>query len=195
MAFDNGAKKVTLMGHSFIRRLETYMNYDNANLRLSSDLFSIECRARGGLTMQQMAQDRTFTQFHEVPDTCFIHIGENELSRGSVSVDDLAKHIAAFASFLIDGVGVSHVIIGQLLRRQPWTSVPDFNEKVCQVNAILSDRLANIPNVSFWRHRGFWQTLDFLAPDGVHLQCTPQNTRYMNKYLQSVKSAILHVSN
>ena len=61
------------------------------------------------------------------------------------------------------------MIIGQLLRRQPWTSAEGYNDNVVTVNKNLEARLAGCNNIHFWKHRGFWNSLDVLAEDGVHL--------------------------
>lgn len=163
---------------------------ENGNLRLSSSLFTVEVRARGGLTIQQMARSAQFTTFRSVPDIGFLQIGENGLSAGTVTVEQLVNDILSYADYLIQGVGFKTVIIGQLFRRQPWASSMNYNENVYHMNNLLAERVATLPKIHFWRHRGFWSSLDFLSRDGVHIT----DRRYMNRYLQSIKSAVLHYS-
>lgn len=71
------------------------------------------------------------------------------------------------------------MIIGQLFRRQPWTSVEGYNGNVVTINKNLEARLAECNNIHFWKHRGFWNSLDFLAEDGVHLNDV--SDMYMNR--------------
>ena len=62
------------------------------------------------------------------------------------------------------------VIVGHLLRRQPWASRPDFNEDVVKVNVLLKEDLDKIEGAHFWSHRGFWADLSYLGQDGVHIK-------------------------
>ena len=66
---------------------------------------------------------------------------------------------------------MSYVIISQLFRRQPWTSSSAFNSRIVSVHNLLKEGSAALPGVLFLHHRGFWNSMNFLCPDGVHLQC------------------------
>lgn len=189
--------KVCLMGHSFIRRLNDYMasSVSDRNLRLRRDLFSVQVKARGGLSVPQMARCRFYTEFIEVPDICYIQIGENDLDNKDITIQKLVEQIVSFVKYLVIGIGVRRVVVGQLFRRQPWAvSVIDFNSRVIEVNLKLEEELRDIEGALFWHHRGFWNSLDFLARDGVHIRCTGEDKRCMNRYLQSVKSSVLYAA-
>lgn len=189
-------RTVCLLGHSFQTRLTRYMRNSagNDNLRLATSDFHVYVRARPGLTLSRLSSIRSLNTFRTAPDICFLHIGENELASGNITPERLVTDLVSFAEYLRDGVGVKIVVIGQLLRRQPWKAVDGYNEGVKTLNSLMEERLANANNIHFWKHRGFWGSLDFLARDGVHLKDTVTDHKYMNKYLQSIKSAILHFS-
>ena len=187
---------VCLIGHSFITRLERYMqsNIHLRNLNLDRDLFFVSTRARGGLHVSQIGI-ADFLSFTNVPDMCFIQIGENDIGRFDCS--RLSRDILSLAAFIHEGVGISCVIIGQLLRRQPWASSRDFNRKVVTINQLLKDGCSSLDGVHFWRHRGFWADFNFLCRDGVHLRCPRPSVHVvssspMHRYWRSVRSAILH---
>jgi hypothetical protein len=191
--------QVSLIGHSFIRRLRDFMadNSDSANqnLGLYRDQYEVSCvaRGRGGLTVNKLCS-RQFTQFSRCPDIVFLQIGGNDLVCDSPNIPKLDRDIISYASYLKDGCGVRHVIIGQVLRRDPRRSTWTFNEDVVRLNLSLASACAELAHIFFWKHRGFWATMDFLGADGVHIR-SDLDGHYLRKYRQSIKSAILHVSN
>lgn len=75
---------VTLIGHSFIRRLNDHMNntYGDYNLRLDPRYFNITCRAQGGLTIPRLIHERPDLYDFNVcqPDIVYLQIGGNDLS-------------------------------------------------------------------------------------------------------------------
>ena len=73
----------------------------------------------------------------------------------------LARDIISVALYLRDGLGTSVVIIGQLLRRQPWASTRDFNQKIVGANRLLNEKCDNEERIYFWHHRGFWNDVIF----------------------------------
>ena len=188
---------VSLIGHSFIRRLRDFMadNTDstNHNLGLYCDQYEVSCVARGGLTVNKLCSCPQFTQFTRCPDIVFIQIGGNDLVCDTPNIPKLVRDIISYASYLKDGCGVRRVIIGQVLPRDPRRSTRTFNEDVVRLNLSLASACAELCNITFWKHRGFWATMDFLAADGVHIR-SDLDGYYLRKYRQSIKSAILHVS-
>lgn len=45
--------------------------------------------------------------------------------------------ILSFKPYLHEGVGIPIMIVGQLLRRQPWASSRDFNVKIVETNTMF----------------------------------------------------------
>lgn len=154
-------------------RLGRYMDShpDVYNLNLLEDKYSVCVWARGGLRISRLARDRDLLSFDVSPDICFMQIGENDVL--SFSVEVIVRDILALASYIHSGLGVTRVIIGQLLRRQPWASSLYFNERIIAINVRLQAQASSREGIHFWPHRGFWQNLDFLCDDGVHLRCPP----------------------
>ena len=84
---------VCLIGHSFIRRLNDYMScsVSDRNLSLRRDLFSVQVKAGGRLSVPQMARCRFYTEFMEMPDICYIQIRENDLDSKDISIQKLVE--------------------------------------------------------------------------------------------------------
>ncbi|XP_061187183.1 uncharacterized protein LOC133195356 [Saccostrea echinata] len=161
---------VRIIGHSYIRRLGEFVadNEHYANLQLDKSQYLVDFQARGGLTFQRLAQCAEFTNFPKPPPAvCFLQMGGNDLCRRQP--DKVFTDILSYAQFLRDGVGLKKVIVGQLLRRQPWATRQGYNEDVVSVNSKLRKETATLKNIYFWQHRGFWTDLSYLGRDGVHI--------------------------
>jgi hypothetical protein len=193
--------RICLVGHSFISRLQRYMDSHQIlqNLNLDQGRYTVSVRARGGLRISNIARSRDFLTFDVLPHMCFLQIGENDIRLCSDEV--IVRDILSLASYLHSGLGIRTVIIGQLLRRQPWASSSDFNDRIIAINIELRERTSSMDGIHFWPHRGFWRDLSFLCHDGVHLQCPSSlhvvTSSPMHRFWRSVRSAILqhrHVS-
>ncbi|KAK3106907.1 hypothetical protein FSP39_002645 [Pinctada imbricata] len=184
--------KVSLIGHSFIRRLRDYiyLNPEDVNVRLDQSRFTVSYVARGGLTVPRLFELSEFTHFPERPHFVFLPLGGNDISCSAPNIQRTASDILNYAQYLVEGVDVQHVIIGQVLRRTKSTNIA-YNDDVMELNNLLTTLCSDHPKISFWRHRGFWASLDYLDTDGVHIRSDLEG-KYSRKYLQSIKSAILH---
>ena len=189
-------RDVVILGHSFIRRLRDFVKSSevNDNLRLSRCNFSVSFYARGGLTIDRLANSPELISFPSSKDICFLQIGSNDLCDRTKSIGEIATAIFSFANVLIVCGKTKKIIIGQIFRRSPRVTDPLFNDRVILLNIRLQSLCNDADNIHFWHHRGFWDSFSFLAADGVHLQHPSVDARPMTKYLQSLKSAILHFS-
>ena len=96
-------------------------------------------------------------------DHTLVYLRQNTISK-------LVEHICSFVEYLLVGVGVGKVIVGQLLRGQPWAiKSPTFNDDVITINIKIEEHLNKIEGAYFWHNRGFWDSFDFLGRDGVHI--------------------------
>ncbi|CAC5396515.1 unnamed protein product [Mytilus coruscus] len=179
---------VTLLGHSFIRRLNRFMDSCDKfdNLRFLKSNFLINCRAQGGLTVARLAQQKQLCTFSYHPHMIFLQIGGNDAANRRTNAYQIAQDIFAFAMYLHYGLNVNYVVIGQLLYRSESVTYAGYNDKIIQINTLLQEKIKeNDENaISYWHHRGF------LCFDGVHL-----NHFGMRKYFKSVRSAVKTILN
>ncbi|KAK3106364.1 hypothetical protein FSP39_018560 [Pinctada imbricata] len=187
---------VQIIGHSYIRRLHEYCDKNNIlNLRLDRDFCAVNFRGKGGLRLRHIGQTsggsrHELFHFDVVPDVVFLQVGGNDIS-AHTNCTQLARDIVSLAKYLVLGVGVRLVYIGQLIRRLPFTVCTGYNEMVVQTNINLEAMTKHVAGVEFWHHRGFWASLAYLGPDGVHLDCTPSHSQPMRKYLRSIRNAVI----
>lgn len=177
-----------------MRRLGVYAVDNNIpNLRLDREQFSVEIRGKGVLCLKHLHHDATIVQSKQAPDICFLQIDENDIVNGSVATK-IAKDIVSLASYLHEGIGVRRVIIGQLLCRRPYAACSDFNGTGSKINRVLREMTSGLKGIVFWPHLGFGNSLSYLGPDGVHIQCTSSNDQPMRKFLHSNRNAIIITS-
>lgn len=190
---------VVLMGHSYIRRLGFFMEntQEYSNLKLKKENYQVFIRAFGSLRTSDLAYSREFLDVEGVETedgVCFLQTGGNDLTSTCVTANEVAWKIMTLANLLFMTKKFRRVVIGQLLRRDPKKVGSMYNNKVIETNKLLHNLCKSTDNnVIFWHHRGFWDPeMKYLASDGLHIHYSKQNNRYMTKYLQSVKFAVLH---
>ncbi|XP_061187523.1 uncharacterized protein LOC133195650 [Saccostrea echinata] len=188
------AMNVFVIGHSYIRRLKEYcVQKGTENLGLDPKQYHVTFRGKGGLKLSKCDSRSEFLCFDTVPDVVFLQIGENDIST-STNSRKLAMDIISVAQYLRDGVGVKLIIIGQLIRRMQFASCRDFNATVVEINLHVKQMSDPLCGIHYWGHRGFWNDLQYLGPDGVHLLCTPTEDQPMRKYRRSVRNAVILLS-
>lgn len=79
------------------------------------------------------------------------------------------QNILTYAAYLKKGVRMQQIIVSQLLRRQPLTSTPTFNEDVVRTNILLEEKIRDMARINFWAHQGFLVNLTYLGSNGVHI--------------------------
>ncbi|XP_062600086.1 uncharacterized protein LOC134261690 [Saccostrea cucullata] len=185
---------VGIIGHSYVRRLERFVlqNQMYKNLSLDEDLYRVYLRGQGGLTVRGLSNSPNLCMFPIVPTVCFLDIGGNDATTHPAV--DISKDIVSYANYLVHGLGVVNVVIGQLLRRDPRKSPAGYNDEVFKINTHLELLTSGLLHVHFWKHRGFWADLSYLGRDGVYLrEETGANPPIpMVKYMRNIKYAVHH---
>ncbi|XP_061183620.1 uncharacterized protein LOC133191889 [Saccostrea echinata] len=183
---------VGIIGHSYVKRLERFLlqNPVYKNLSLNEDLYKVYFRGQGGLTVRSLSNSPKLCTFTSVPTVCFLDIGGNDATTRAAHV--IAQDIVSYANYLVHGLGVVNVLIGQLLRRDPRKSPVGYNDEVLKINTHLEQLTSGLHHVHFWKHRGFWADLSYLGRDGVHLrvESDANSPAPMVKYMRSIKYAV-----
>jgi hypothetical protein len=182
-----------LLGHSFIKGLERFMleDVEDANLRLYTDKFQVIICARGGLRVPQFSL-HCIMQVKLWSAEClvivFLQIGGNDI-RNNCNIYSI--------NYLRSGVPDPHKGCSSYHYRTTFTAKTDCCRSDVHSHVINTNKgieswcRQSDCAITFWKHQGFGDTdMNYLAVDGVHLN----KNKYMRKYLQSIKSAVLHAS-
>lgn len=183
---------VGVIGHSYVKRLERFSLQHPVykNLCLNKDVYKVCFRSQGGLTIRGLTNSPKLCTFTSVPILGFLDIGGNDATTRAAL--DIAQDIVAYANYLVHGLGVVNVVIGQLLRCDPRKSPAGYNDEVLKINTHLQQLTLGIHHIHFWRHRVFWADLSYLGRDGVHLwvESYANSPAPMVKYIRSIKYAM-----
>ena len=192
--------QVLILGHSFTRRLRDW-SYEHSclNLNLDRDRVTVFWHGKGGATVLRhrpgkMLWDKTQLISDLNSDIVFLDIGSNDFSYRKndwLTPQKLAECIVNFAYECIR-LGARQVIISEILPRR---NTPYYNERVVQVNDILSNLLRDHGEIYFWQHRHNNFSTRFLDEyvhgDGIHID----EIRGMARYFSSVRGAVIFLEN
>ena len=188
------ASSVLLYGHSFTRRLNSYLIEKNGNyhnLGMSFQLADTTWFGLGGLTIDSARMNHLAIINLTAPEIVYLELGSNDLCYTDVTPWMAYRHMAALVTYLTN-LGVKKIFIGQVLCRKGVgipLSTPDYNRKVREFNTLLLNAYGHQPwaVAQYWKHRGLWNSrFDILCRDGIHL-----NKRGSARLYRSVRGAVL----
>ena len=116
------SKKVLILGHSFVRRLEQFVinsvdSRVNENLNLDCDEVCVYYRGHSGASLQRI-RALGISYVRELrPDITIIHALSNELCKRDRTVDAVFRELVDFVISLRYGESVKSVVILQTLHR------------------------------------------------------------------------------
>ena len=213
--------KVSVYGHSFVRRLSEFVQSDSDHMNLGLDFatFEIGFYGQGGLSLNHRLLE-SFDESLRGSDILFVDLGSNDLcpldyskekkkvgtsshdnkekkkSENENLVEDLADQLVSFIARKKSSLSVKVLVLGQILHRfiEPYEG---YNENVDTLNKLLFQKI-NTPayqslKIFFWRHQcGLWGLDNSdYRPDGIHLSWN----RGYPKYFRSVRDCILRMKN
>jgi hypothetical protein len=109
--------KITIFGHSFVRRLHKLMfsRQELQNLGLDSAQFHTSCIGIGSLRLQQKQRLHCNDHLLAGQDLVIIDIGCNDLYLENYEPAQFALDIVSYCSLVTEGLGVKRVAISQIL--------------------------------------------------------------------------------
>ena len=93
--------------------------------------------ARGGLTIDRLANSPELISFPSSKDICFYQIGRNVLCDRTKTIGEIGRALFSFANFLFSCGKTKKIIIGQMMRRSSRATDPLYNERVILLNIRL----------------------------------------------------------
>ena len=160
--------RVLILGHSFIRRLQKFIEHHIGHLDLSLQITApadITWHGIGGRTVAKTIKFDLHVVRSTRPDIVIVQLGTNDLPFQSPL--QVGSELEDFVRLLHDSYGVKFVCVCQTIRRRSATA---FNKNVDLLTRYLRVVLEPIPYAIYWGHRGFWKARhNFYAADRVHL--------------------------
>ena len=166
---------VLVLGHSFVRRLETFVVLSplpcvspNFLLPVSSP---VHFYGVGGRTVTKLRQLDLAVVARCRPTLLILDIGSNDLCNPFCNVHDLRNNIICLVETFHFRYHVTHIIVGQILPRlSPPAIFPPYNSQVQQLNHELSRFFKHTSFASFWWHPQVLRSKSSVfLKDGVHL--------------------------
>ena len=189
---------VVLIGHSFLKRAQTYLNrrygfYNNLNI--DHHICQIFWEVKGGMLARHLYNDYLSAVMNHLPDIVYVEIGSNDLCDPDLVPADPALEVFHFVTSLLN-LGVAYVLVGQVLFRQgsgiPY-EVVNYNTRVTLMNNLSAAFLTNEPQAHFWKHRGMWNPVSpIMARDGIHLNSWG-NFKYCRSLRQAIRFAVRRI--
>jgi len=175
---ENNRFRVIIFGHSYVRRLNDFINSSTrfghyrpgltgTNLQLAQCCVSFLGVSGLNLTRIQQSDNLLAEIAAFRPDLIILQIGGNDLCKSFNSAGAVASDILKLASFLHQ-CNQCRVFISQLIPR--FNCPAYYNSKVQDCNFHLATYLApNNGPIRLWKHRGIWNSTRWLYNrDGVH---------------------------
>ena len=164
--------RALIMGYSHIFWLQRFI--ESAWPRVSLN-FAVEghgcCVHYIGVCGARLPSLRTDEQWERIyilrPQLVVLHVGGNDLdSLASPSPQQVGAQLVEFANELVV-VGVSHVVICQLIWCDSWRhfSTEVGAALVACVNDFVKAACEGCKQVSFWKHKGFWNSQSVVFRD------------------------------
>lgn len=191
---------IDLIGHSFIRRLQTFCrDQELLNFELDDTNFDIKfVTSTDAGNINTLCDLDILSQVYDygrVADLIILELGSNDIHSTDIDPAILANQLVVTTDRFTQA-GVAKVLLAQVMPRtqDPPYGAPSegirvyetrrFNDTVCHM-------LQTRPRIESLKHRGLIQNWREKVYDGVHLSPGP----VMYSYFKSVRGAIIHHSN
>ena len=145
--------RVLILGHSFIRRLQKFIEHHIGYLDLSLQITApsdITWHGIGGRTVAKTIKFDLHVVRSTRPDIVIVQLGTNDLPFQSPL--QVGSELEDFVRLLQDSYGVKFVCVCQTIRRRSATA---FNKNVDLLTRYLRVVLQSIPYAIYCCHRGF----------------------------------------
>ena len=175
--------RALLLGHSFVRRIGEFVDRSEAGEQYRRDfnlanVCVVDIFDVGGRTVDKTIRFDLATIRSTAPNVLVFDLGTNDVCDIVCDAETVALSLVAFTELLLTDFYLKFIVVCQILPRkcQPFAG---YNDRVNQVNTLVSEALQNIPRTKFWQHRGLiYATTDKYSYDGIHLNDAGQRALY-----------------
>ena len=183
-------RKVLVFGHSFVHRLDTFLNRQGiVNLRLDSTKFEVLLRGFGGLTLARARAEYFSLIEQDQPTIIILVLGDNDVDKARNQNKDIrliAADLVQFAQDLLELDTTKIVyIVPAYHRLNPRMGT--YEQALPVYNNTIRSICRPLYHTVHWPHRNLsdnWR--QYLVYDGIHF-----NDKGNIKFFRCIRSAIL----
>ena len=96
-------------------------------------------------------------------------MGSNDACEKDSDAETIVSSLVALTELLISECKLQFIVLYQILPRK-HSPFEEYNDRVRQINTLVSEALLHIKRAKFWRHRGLIDpSADIYLADGIHL--------------------------
>lgn len=103
------------------------------------------------------------------PYVVVLEMGSNDACEQDSGAETIASSLVALTELLISECKLQFIVVCHILpRKNP--PFEEYNDRVRQINALVSEALQHIKRAKSWRHRGLiYPSAEIYLADGIHL--------------------------
>ena len=163
-----------VFGHSFVHRFGKFIDNRQPNDLYRQDLQLVHtCEVKifstGGCTVDKTIRFDLDAIRGITSNVVVLEMGSNDICDTDSDAETIASSLVALTELLISEYKLQFIVVCQILPRK-HPPFKECNDRVCQINALVSEALRHIKRAKFWRHRGLiYPSADIYLVDGIHL--------------------------
>lgn len=166
--------RALVLGDSFVRRLGKFIDNGQPNGLYRRDLqlvytSEVDIFGTGGRTVDKTVRFDLDAIRSSAPDVVVLEMGSNDACEQDDDAETIASSVVALTELLISECKLPFIVVCQFLpRRHP--PFEEYNDRVRQINALVSKALLHLKQVKSWRHRGLiYPSAEIYLAAGIHL--------------------------
>ena len=166
--------RALVFGHSFVRRFGEFIDNSQPTDLYSRDLqlvhtCEVEIFGIGGRTVDKTIRFDLNTIRGTAPNVIVLEMGSNDACERDSDAETIASSLVALTGLLISECKPQFIVVCQILpRKQP--PFEEYNDRVRQINTLVSEALLHIKQAKFWRHCDLIDpSADIYLADGINL--------------------------
>ena len=163
-----------VFGHSFVRRFGEFIDNSQPRDLYRRDLqlvntCEVEIFGTGGRTVDKTIRFDLNTIRGTAPNVVVMEMGSNDACDRDCDAETIASSLVALTELLISECKIQFIAVCQILPRK-HPPFEEYNERVHQINTLVSEKLRHVERAKFWRHRGLIDpSANIYLDDGIHL--------------------------
>ena len=149
--------RALVFGHSFVRRFGEFIDNCQPNGLYRRDLqlvhtCEVEIFGTGGRTVDKTIRFDLDAIRSSAPDIVVLEMGPYDVCEQDSGAETIASSLVALTELLISECKLQFIVVCHILPRK-HPPFEEYNDRVRQINALVSEALLHIKRAKSWRFR------------------------------------------